>query len=78
MQKELYVDAKPKRNNIIIKHDDLSFDGRTITIPSYWAGSLDDYISKVDRNSIAEADRQDFDQFKSFLFDIIEYSNRGH
>ena len=78
MQKELYIGIRPKVNNIIIKHDDLSFDGRTITIPSYWAGSLDDYISKVDRNLIAEADRQDFDQFKSFLFDVVEYSNRGH
>jgi len=77
MQKELYIEAKPKRS-VVIKHDDLSFDGRTITIPSYWASSLDDYISKVDRNSIAEADRQDFDQFKSFLFDIVEYSNRGN
>jgi len=77
MQKELYIQSKRKAN-IVIKHDDLSFNGREMTIPSYWASSLDDYISKVDRNSIAEADRQDFDQFKSFLFDVMEYSSKGN
>lgn len=78
MQKELYIGVKPKKSDIVIKHDDLSFDGSKIIIPSYWAGSLYDFIRNVDRNSIAEADRQDLDQFKSFLFDIEEYLNRGH
>ena len=64
MEHELFI--KDKVNNpIIIQHDDLKFDGKTITIPGYYVGVLLDYI-------------KDYKLFRNFLLDIEEYKNRGN
>ena len=39
METELTIKDKVK-NPVIIQHDDLKFDGKTITIPTYWVDSL--------------------------------------
>ena len=43
MEKELTIKDKVI-NPIIIQHDDLSFDGKTITIPGYYVNTILDYI----------------------------------
>lgn len=43
MEKELTIKDKVK-NPIVIQHDDLKFDGKTITIPRYYIDSLCEYI----------------------------------
>lgn len=76
MQKDLYLNKNTL--NVVIQRDDLKYDGKNLIIPSYWAGSLQDFVSAVNINSIPEADRQDLNQFKDFLFDIEEYNNQGN
>jgi len=77
MQKELYIkEAAQKR--ALVKNDDLIFDGKSLIIPSYWVGSIFDFINNVDINSINEADREDFKLFKDFLFDVEEFTNTGN
>ena len=64
MEHELFI--KDKVNNpIIIQHDDLKFDGKTINIPGYYIGVLLEYI-------------KDYKLFRNFLLDIEEYKNRGN
>jgi hypothetical protein len=77
MQKELYIKEKPQAK-VAVKNDDLVFDGKSVIIPSYWVGSISDFINNVDINSINEADREDFKQFKDFLFDVEEFTNKGN
>jgi len=76
MQKNLYLNKNTL--NAVIQRDDLKYDGKNLIIPSYWVGSLQDFVSAVNINSIPEADRQDLNQFKDFLFDIEEYNNQGN
>ena len=47
MQKDLYV-----KEQYPVQHDDLKFDGTNIVIPFYWAGSIEDYLSKVDTSGM--------------------------
>lgn len=77
MQKELYIKEK-KQTKVFVKNDDLVFDGKNLIIPSYWAGSIYDFVRSVDENLINENDREDFKQFKSFLFDVEEFINQGN
>jgi hypothetical protein len=77
MQKELYIKEKSQAK-VVVKNDDLVFDGKSVIIPSYWVGSISDFINNVDINSINEADREDFKQFKDFLFDVEEFTNKGN
>ena len=46
MQKDLYI--KEKSQNIVVKNDDLIFDGKNIVIPSYYASIISEYLDNVD------------------------------
>jgi hypothetical protein len=77
MQKELYIKDKTQ-TKVVVKNDDLVFDGKSLVIPSYWVSSISYFIKDVDENSIEEADREDFKQFKRFLFDVEDFANQGN
>ncbi len=77
MEKQLIIKGKVK-NTIIIQHDDLKFDGKTITIPSYYIDSLSEYIKDYKTDGELEADIEDYQAFRSFLYDIQEYKNQGN
>jgi hypothetical protein len=77
MQKELYIKDKTQ-TKVVVKNDDLVFDGKSVIIPSYWVSSISYFIKDVDENSIEEADREDFKQFKRFLFDVEDFANQGN
>ena len=77
METELTIKDKVK-NPIIIQHDDLKFDGKTITIPGYYVGVLLDYIKDYKIDGVTQADVEDYKLFRNFLLDIEEYKNRGH
>jgi len=75
MNTELTIKDKIK-NPVIIQHDDLKFDGKTLTIPSYWVDSLCEYIKNHDLSKETEADIEDYKVFRSFLWDVQEYKNQ--
>ena len=77
MEKELFIKDRPQ-NSIVIQHDDLKFDGKNITIPSYWTDSILDSLVKINPNELNVDIREDFDAFKNFLIDIQEYKNQGN
>ena len=77
MEHELYIKDKVK-NSIIIQHDDLKYDGKNITIPSYWIDSICEYIKNHDLSKETEADVEDYKLFRNFLWDIQEYNNQGN
>ena len=77
METELTIKDKVK-NPIIIQHDDLIFDGKTITIPRYWVDSLCEYIKDYKQDGELEADIEDYKSFRNFLWDIQEYKNQGN
>lgn len=77
METELTIKDKVK-NPIIIQHDDLKFDGKTITIPTYWVDSLCEYIKDYKTDGELEADVEDYIAFRNFLWDIQEYKNQGN
>jgi hypothetical protein len=76
MQKDLY--SKNNYRTIVLQDDDLKFDGKNLIVPSYWVGSIIDFINNVNIDSINEADREDFKLFKSFLLDIEDFNNQGN
>lgn len=63
---------------MIIQHDDLKFDGKNITIPSYWINSLCEYIKDYKTDGEMEADIEDYKAFQVFLWDVQEYKNKGN
>ena len=77
METELTIKDKVK-NPVIIQHDDLKFDGKTITIPTYWVDSLCEYIKDYKTDGELEADIEDYIAFRNFLWDIQEYKNQGN
>jgi len=77
METELTIKDKVK-NPVIIQHDDLKFDGKTITIPTYWVDSLCEYIKDYKTDGELEADVEDYIAFRNFLWDIQEYKNQGN
>jgi len=77
METELTIKDKVK-NPIIIQHDDLKFDGKNITIPRYWVDSLCEYIKDYKTDGELEADIEDYQAFRQFLWDIQEYKNKGN
>ena len=77
METELTIKDKVK-NPVIIQHDDLKFDGKTITIPRYWVDSLCEYIKDYKTDGELEADIEDYIAFRNFLWDIQEYKNKGN
>lgn len=68
---------KPQ-DKVIIQHDDLKFDGKNITIPSYWINSLCEYIKDYKTEGEMEADIEDYKAFQGFLWDIQEHKNKGN
>ena len=77
MEKELTI--KDKVNNpIIIQHDDLKFDGKTITIPSYYVNRILDYIKDYEVDGVPQVDIDDDIAFRDFLYDIQEHKNQGN
>ena len=80
MQKDLYI--KEKSQNIVVKNDDLIFDGKNIVIPSYYASIISDYLANVDLKAmdLNEADFHDYLAFCSFFEAITDYKaeNQGN
>ena len=80
MQKDLYI--KEKSQNIVVKNDDLIFDGKNIVIPSYYASIICDYLDNVDLKGmdLNEADHHDYLAFCSFFEAVIDYktANQGN
>jgi hypothetical protein len=77
MEKELTIKDKVS-NSIIIQHDDLKFDGKNITIPRYYIDSLCEYIKDFKTEGELQADVEDYQAFRSFLYDVQEYKNGGN
>ena len=77
MEMELTIKDKVI-NPIIIQHDDLKFDGKNITIPSYYIDSLCEYIKDYKTDGELEADIDDYKAFRSFLYDVQEHKNKGN
>lgn len=75
MLKELCL--KKPESKPIVESEDLKFDGKNLVIPSYWVHSICDFLTQ-DPNLIAEADRQDFIQFRNFLWEVVEFKNQGN
>jgi hypothetical protein len=65
-------------NPIVIQHDDLKFDGKTITIPSYYVNTILDYIKNYDLDGVLQVDVEDYVLFRNFLYDIQEHKNKGN
>jgi hypothetical protein len=63
---------------VIIQHDDLKFDGKTITIPGYYVNTILDYIKDFDVDVVPEVDSEDYVAFRNFLYDIQEFKNKGN
>lgn len=81
MQKDLYIKENSQKN-IVVKNDDLIFDGKNIIIPSYYAGIICDYLDNVDVKGmdLNEADFHDYSAFCSFFEAIVDYkaANQGN
>jgi hypothetical protein len=77
METELTIKDKVI-NPIIIQHDDLKFDGKNITIPRYYIDSLCEYIKDYKIEGELQADIEDYQSFRNFLWDVQEYKNKGN
>jgi hypothetical protein len=81
MQKDLYIKEKIEKT-AVVKNDDLIFDGKSIIIPSYYAGIISEYLANVDVKDmdLNEADYHDYLAFCSFFEAIVDYkaANQGH
>ena len=77
METELTIKDRVK-NPIVIQHDDLKFDGKTITIPSYYINSICDYIKDWKLDGEKQVDIEDYVAFRNFLYDVQEYKNKGN
>jgi hypothetical protein len=62
MEKELTIKDKVT-SPIIIQHDDLKFDGKTITIPSYYVNIILDYIKDYEVDGVPQVDIDDYISF---------------
>jgi hypothetical protein len=77
METELTIKNKVK-NPILIQHDDLKFDGKNITIPSYYVDTVLEYLKDWKLDGVPQVDIEDYQSFRNFLYDIQEYKNRGN
>ena len=77
MEKELTIKDKVI-NPVIIQHDDLKFDGKTITIPGYYVNTILDYIKNWKVAGEKQVDVEDYVLFRNFLYDVQEYKNQGN
>lgn len=76
MEKELFMNKKPKMS-VVIQSDDLIFDGKNIIIPSYYDSVIYDYLKDVDTNDMSDADIEDYKAFRKFFGDIINYKSEN-
>ena len=77
MEKELTIKDKVI-NPVIIQHDDLKFDGKSITIPGYYVNTILDYIKNWKVAGEKQVDVEDYVLFRNFLYDVQEYKNQGN
>jgi len=77
MDKELILQDKIT-NKVFIQHDDLKFDGKTITIPSYYVDTILDYVKDYKLDNVPLVDIQDYQSFRNFLYDVQEFKNKGN
>ena len=77
MEVELTIKDKATPH-VIIQHDDLSFDGKTITIPGYYVNTILDYIKNWKVDGEKQVDIEDYVLFRNFLYDIQEHKNKGN
>ena len=66
----------PKK--ILVQHDDLKYDGKTLIIPAYWASTIADYLRALDEEKIAPEDKEDLETIKCFIFDVECSKNEGN
>ena len=78
MQKDLYIKENSQKN-IVVKNDDLIFDGKNIIIPSYYAGIISEYLTNVDLKAAGfnDADMHDYLAFCSFFEAILDHKNKN-
>ncbi len=72
------LSMEKKANKIIINVDDLKFDGKDLIIPSYWTSVVIDYLNAVDEKKIKDADKEDFNCFKKFFYDVNSYKEERY
>ena len=77
MEKELTIKDKVMYP-VVIQHDDLKFDGKTITIPGYYVNTILDYIKDYKVDGVPQVDVEDYVAFRNFLYDIQEHKNQGN
>ena len=77
MEKELTIKDKVI-NPVVIQHDDLKFDGKTITIPGYYVNTILDYIKNWKVDGEQQVDVEDYVALRNFLYDVQEYKNQGN
>ena len=76
MEKDLFINDKVRP--VVIQHDDLKFDGKSMIIPGYWASNIAEYLNNLDDSKISEADKEDLELFKSFIYDIEYNKTQGN
>ena len=64
------------QNKVIIQSDDLKFDGKNITIPSYYTDVILDYVKDYKLEGVPLVDIEDYKMFRNFLYDIQEFKNK--
>ncbi len=77
MEKELTIKDKVMYP-VVIQHDDLKFDGKTIIIPGYYVNTILDYIKNWKLDGEKQVDVEDYVLFRNFLYDVQEYKNQGN
>jgi hypothetical protein len=76
MERELFL--KEKTNvQVLVRSDDLTYDGNNIVIPSYYVNSIIEYIENFNTTSLSEADCEDYNDFKEFLQQVQTYKNQS-
>ena len=76
MIKDLYM--KNVNDKILVKSDDLKFDGKNIVIPSYYVDTILDYVKDYNLNGVPLVDIEDYQLFRNFLCDVQEFKNKGN
>lgn len=77
MEKELTIKDKVM-HPVVIQHDDLKFDGKTIIIPGYYVNTILDYIKNWKVDGEQQVDIEDYVALRNFLYDVQEYKNGGN
>ena len=76
MIKDLYM--KNINDKILVQSDDLKYDGKNISIPSYYVDTILDYVKDYNLNGVPLVDIEDYQLFRNFLHDVQEFKNKGN